>query len=147
MSFLRHKQIYRPMLPKRKRSSLIAAPPSSSDESATGYSSASYTPAELASASPVDVMVNSVVGNRQPPLGKGWGIFIRRNEEISAGVDNASAMGFRSSSVRALARSAKCLTPQLDRENPGELPYQTTDSRFATEPTYHLESRPSTTVL
>jgi hypothetical protein len=79
------------MLPKRKRSSLIAAPPSSSDESATGYSSASCTPAELASASPVDVMVNSVVGNRQPPLGKGWGIFIRRNEEISAGVDSKNS--------------------------------------------------------
>ena len=53
MSFFRHKQIYRPMFPKRKRSG-GAAPVSSSDESATGYSLASCTPALLASASPAD---------------------------------------------------------------------------------------------
>ena len=55
MSFLRHKQIYRPMDPNRSsRSGRNAAPVSSSDESATGYSLASCTPALLASASPVD---------------------------------------------------------------------------------------------
>jgi len=31
---------------------------------------------------PID-MVNCMVGNRQPPLGPGWGIFSRRNGEIS----------------------------------------------------------------
>ena len=38
MSFLRHKQIYRPMLLTSKRDSFATVPLSSSDESATGYS-------------------------------------------------------------------------------------------------------------
>jgi TIR domain len=51
--FFRHQQIYPPMHAQAcKRDSLLALPPPSSDESATGYSSASCTPALLASASP-----------------------------------------------------------------------------------------------
>ncbi len=51
--FFRHQQIYRPMHAQAcKRDSSLALPPPSSDESATGYSSASCTPALLASASP-----------------------------------------------------------------------------------------------
>jgi hypothetical protein len=89
MSFFRHQQIYRPMLVRaRQAGQLTCHPaPSSSDESATGYSSASCTPAWLASASPVTLMVQRLVGNRQPPLTQGWGIFIRRNGDFSDGVD------------------------------------------------------------
>jgi len=32
-------------------------------------------------------MVKPIAGNRQPPLGKGWGIFSWRNGEFSPGVD------------------------------------------------------------
>jgi hypothetical protein len=32
-------------------------------------------------------MVKPIVGNRQPPLGEGWGIFSWRNGEITPGVD------------------------------------------------------------
>src|SRR6185437_16088454 len=53
------------------------------DESATGYSSASWSPPLLASASPDVAMVRPVAGNRQPPLGEGWGIFNWRNGEFS----------------------------------------------------------------
>ena len=87
MSFLRHKQIYRPMLFSSKRDCFATVPLSSSDESATGYSSASCTPALLASASPANRHGESVAGNRQPPLIQGWGIFIRRYGDFSAGVD------------------------------------------------------------
>jgi hypothetical protein len=87
MSFLRHKQIYRPMLLTSKRDSFATVPLSSSDESATGYSSASCTPAALACASPAFAIVKPIAGNRQPPLIQGWGIFTRRNGDFSAGVD------------------------------------------------------------
>ena len=83
MSFLRHEQIYRPM--RYKRGSRDAAPLSSFDESATGYSSASCTPALLASASPIEC--NGAPNSRnsstttQPGLGNlhpaKWGIFVR----------------------------------------------------------------------
>ena len=63
MSFLRHQQIYRPMILQRfAGAALNTAPASSSDESATGYSSASCTPALLASASPAISMVQRVAG-------------------------------------------------------------------------------------
>ena len=32
-------------------------------------------------------MVKPIAGNRQPPLGQGWGIFTRRNGDFSVGVD------------------------------------------------------------
>ena len=73
MSFFRHEQIYRPMLLTSKRDSVATVPLSSSDESATGYSVASCTPALLASASPATAMVKRIAGNRQPPLDRGWG--------------------------------------------------------------------------
>ena len=82
MSFFRHEQIYRPMLLTSKRDSVATVPLSSSDESATGYSSASCTPAVLASASPAIASVKPMAGNRQPPLILGWGIFTRRNGEF-----------------------------------------------------------------
>ena len=87
MSFLRHKQIYRPMLLTSKRDSFATVPLSSSDESATGYSSASCTPALLASASPDDSHGERRSRNCKPPLGRGWGIFIWRFGEFSFGVD------------------------------------------------------------
>ena len=87
MSFLRHKQIYRPILLTSKRDSFATVPLSSCDESATGYSSASCTPAALASASPAIAIVKPIAGNRQPPLIQGWGIFTRRYGDFSAGVD------------------------------------------------------------
>jgi hypothetical protein len=68
------------------------------DESATGYSSASCTPALLASASPVNGHGESIAGNRQPPLAGGWGIFDWRNGEFSGSSallvqDSAENMG------------------------------------------------------
>ena len=57
------------------------------DESATGYSLASCTPALLASASPGDIHGERASRNFQPPLARGWGIFSWRNGEISFGVD------------------------------------------------------------
>ena len=47
------------------------------DESATGYSLASCTPAVLASASPALQHGEPMAGNRQPPPSGGWGIFDR----------------------------------------------------------------------
>jgi len=99
MSFLRHKQIYRPMLLTSKRDSFATVPLSSSDESATGYSSASCTPAALACASPAFAIVKPIAGNRQPPLIQGWGIFTRRNGDFSAGVD---------SNIEAAGASTEC---------------------------------------
>ena len=91
MSFLRHQQIYRPMhAPHASGTAFCAIPPSSSDESATGYSLASCTPALLASASPANRHGESVAGNRQPPLSRGWGILDRRNGDFSVGVDTNS---------------------------------------------------------
>lgn len=86
MSFLRNKQIYRPMLLASKRDSFATVPLSSSDESATGYSSASCTPALLASASPAtahgeadswktSTTTRSGLGNFHPAK---WGFFSRR---------------------------------------------------------------------
>ena len=46
------------------------------------------TPALLASASPANRHGESVAGNRQPPLSRGWGILNRRNGDFSAGVDS-----------------------------------------------------------
>ena len=64
MSFLRHKQIYRPILAvcTGVRNWSTPRPPHRPDESATGYSSASCTPALLASASPVRSMVKPMAG-------------------------------------------------------------------------------------
>ena len=89
MSFLRHQQIYRPMHASGTAS--CAIPPSSSDESATGYSSASCTPASLASASPATRHGESIAGDRQPPLHPDWGILNRRNGDFSSGVDIRAA--------------------------------------------------------
>ena len=87
MSFLRHQQIYRPMLLFSKRDSFATVPLSSCDESAAGYSLASCTPALLASASPAFAIVKPIAGNHQPPLIQSWGIFTRRYGDSSAGVD------------------------------------------------------------
>ena len=54
--------------------------------SSAGYSSASWSPAALASASPDDSYGETRAGTRQPPLGKGWGIFSWRKGEFSVGV-------------------------------------------------------------
>jgi transposase InsO family protein len=35
-------------------------------------------------------MVKPIAGNRQPPLGQGWGIFTRRNGDFLAGVDRCT---------------------------------------------------------
>ena len=70
-SFVRHEQIYRPMLSFSKRDGLATVPLSSSDEFATGYSLASCSPALLAS----PPMVKGIAGNRQPPLDQGLGNF------------------------------------------------------------------------
>ena len=90
MSFLRHLQIYRPM--DASGTASCAIPRSSFDESATGYSWASCTPALLASASPANRHGESLAGNRQPPLSPGWGIFNRRIE-FSFGVDTPATHG------------------------------------------------------
>jgi len=37
--------------------------------------------------------VRPVAGNRQPPLGEGWGIFNWRNGEFSSGVDTRAGLG------------------------------------------------------
>jgi hypothetical protein len=86
MSVLRHRQIYRPMLPFSKREGFATLPLSSSDESATGYSLASCTPALLASPSPATAhreahswkplaTTRSGLRNFHPAK---WGFFSRR---------------------------------------------------------------------
>src|SRR5260221_87708 len=57
------------------------------DESAASYSSAGWSPPEPASASPAGIHSESGSRHCKPP-GKGWGIFDRRNEEFSTGVDS-----------------------------------------------------------
>src|SRR5580658_6836446 len=57
------------------------------DESAASYSSAGWSPPEPASASPAESHSDSISRNCKPPPGGGWGIFDRRNEEFSTGVD------------------------------------------------------------
>src|SRR4051794_2612574 len=57
------------------------------DESAASYSSAGWSPPEPASASPAGTYSDSSSRNCKPPPGEGWGIFDRRNEEFSTGVD------------------------------------------------------------
>lgn len=57
------------------------------DEFPVGYSSASCTPALLASASPAVCHGEPGSQNCQPPLLQGWGIFDRNFEEFSTGVD------------------------------------------------------------
>src|SRR5580658_4859140 len=57
------------------------------DESAASYSSAGWSPPEPASASPAESHSESISRNCKPPPGGGWGIFDRRNEEFSTGVD------------------------------------------------------------
>ena len=91
MSFLRHKQIYRPM-DRRSGSGqagAVATPPRS------------HRPMSLRPAIPRRVallhcspplhqsfaMVQWVAGRRQPPLSRCWGIFGRQNAEFSSGVD------------------------------------------------------------
>lgn len=95
MSFLRHEQIYQSDMVSNWRSGagLVRLRPGAShrlDESATGYSSASCTPALLASASPGDCYGEADSRNCQPPLARGWGIFSWRNGEISFGVDTVT---------------------------------------------------------
>jgi hypothetical protein len=57
------------------------------DESAASYSSAGWSPPEPASASPAESHSQSISRNCKPPPHEGWGIFDRRNEEFSTGVD------------------------------------------------------------
>ena len=57
------------------------------DESAASYSSAGWSPPEPASASPAESHSDSISRNCKPPPGGGWGIFDRRYEEFSTGVD------------------------------------------------------------
>jgi hypothetical protein len=57
------------------------------DELPAGYSSASCTPALLASASPAVCHGEPDSQNCQPPPLQGWGIFDRNFEEFSTGVD------------------------------------------------------------
>src|SRR5215470_19618915 len=94
MSFLRHEQIYQSdVLCSEWQSEADCgfALPHRLDESATGYSSASCTPALLASASPDDSHGERRSRNCKPPLGRGWGIFSWRFGEFSIGVDTKSA--------------------------------------------------------
>ena len=87
MSFLRHTQIYRPMVWIFQAGRLSTVPPSSSDESAPGYS---WRVALLHCSLPLHqatAIVKPLAGNRQPPLAAGWGIFNWRNGEFSLGVD------------------------------------------------------------
>ena len=81
MSFLRHKQIYRPMVRKSGQAGAVATPPRS------------HRPMSLRPAIPRRVallhcspplhqstaMVMPIAGQRQPPLSRGWGILDRRN--------------------------------------------------------------------
>src|SRR5271165_5440410 len=60
------------------------------DESAASYSSAGWSPPEPASASPAESHSDSISRNCKPPPGEGCGIFDRRNEEFSTGVDKWS---------------------------------------------------------
>jgi len=90
MSFLRHKQIYQSDVRHLCQgwSRLRLRPrPHRLDESATGYSSTSCTPALLASASPAVCHGESGSRNCQPPPPEGWGIFSRNFGEFSTGVD------------------------------------------------------------
>src|ERR1700686_489818 len=57
------------------------------DESAASYSSAGWAPPEPAPASPAESHSQSISRNCKPPPAEGWGIFDRRNEEFSTGVD------------------------------------------------------------
>jgi hypothetical protein len=92
MSFPRHEQIYQSDVVSGwcSGAGLVRLRPETShrlDESAPGYSSASCTPALLASASPGDCYGEASGRNCQPPLARGWGNFSWRNGEISVGVD------------------------------------------------------------
>jgi hypothetical protein len=58
------------------------------NESAASYSSAGWSPPEPASASPAESHSQSISRNCKPPPHEGWGIFDRRNEEFSTGVDS-----------------------------------------------------------
>ena len=75
MSFLRHAEIYRPdgrVVGQKAAEGGWAAPrPHRTDEFPAGYSSASCSPAELASASPASLSVESqrIVGNGLPANG------------------------------------------------------------------------------
>jgi hypothetical protein len=92
MSFLRHEQIYQSDVASCLHSGAgqVRLRPGAFhrlDESATGYSLASCTPALLASASPDDCHGERGSRNCQPPLARGREIFSWRNGEFSLGVD------------------------------------------------------------
>ena len=96
MSFLRHQQIF--------RSDVLSC--FAEGETVTGFAlgiivSMSLRPvipwrvALLHCSPPLhqpNAMVNRITGNRQPPLGRGWGNFNRRNGEFSSGVDSVAAL-------------------------------------------------------
>lgn len=65
------------------------------DESAAGYSLAGCTPAEPASASPAGFIFDQGLETVNLHRLKGGGIFVRQNEEISVGIDNAESVLLR----------------------------------------------------
>jgi len=90
MSFSRHMQIYRSDVLFRPRSEAVSGFAPSFivlDESAADYSSAGWSPQEPASASPAGLHSESTSRNCKPPPDQGWGIFNRRNEDFSTGLD------------------------------------------------------------
>ena len=92
MSFLRHAQIYRSDAIAKPGSAVSRCPGHHRlDESAVGYSLASCSPAEPASASPTIIHAQKSGGWRQPPPDEGWGIFTRRFGEFSSGLDTRLA--------------------------------------------------------
>jgi hypothetical protein len=65
------------------------------DEFAASYSSTGCSPAEPASASPAGFYLPFTSRNCKPPLGEGWGIFDRNNEDFSTGIDRTSGTGLK----------------------------------------------------
>ena len=61
-----------------------------------------------ASASPAESYSESISRNCKPPPGGGWGIFDRRNEEFSTGVDRRGKFNCRTSGVAAYSRTRQC---------------------------------------
>jgi hypothetical protein len=84
------------------------------DESAADYSSAGWSPPEPASASSAGLHSESTSRNCKPPPSQGWGIFNRRNEDFSTGLDIQAISG---SSTRG--RSSRTEAARTPRPAPG----------------------------